>query len=83
MLLIPDCSDRTARKIDKHVLSVPLTLMMGRRYFFMQSWLNWYSIGLENRHPERVLGSGGACSAPTEAERRTQGSNPWLCVMHM
>ena len=34
MLLIPDCSDRTARKIDKHVLSVPLTLMMGRRYFF-------------------------------------------------
>ena len=33
MLLIPDCSDRTARKIDKHVLSVPLTLMMGRRYF--------------------------------------------------
>lgn len=35
MLLISDCSDRTARKIDKHVLSVPLTLMMGRRYFFM------------------------------------------------
>ena len=34
MLLIPDCSDRTARKIDKHVLSVPLTLMMGRRYFY-------------------------------------------------
>ena len=34
MLLTPDCSDRTARKIDKHVLSVPLTLMMGRRYFF-------------------------------------------------
>ena len=33
MLLVPDCSDRTARKIDKHVLSVPLTLMMGRRYF--------------------------------------------------
>ena len=33
MLLIPDCSDRTARKIDKHVLSVPLTLMMGRWYF--------------------------------------------------
>lgn len=33
MLLIPICSDRTARKIDKHVLSVPLTLMMGRRYF--------------------------------------------------
>ena len=33
MFLIPDCSDRTARKIDKHVLSVPLTLMMGRRYF--------------------------------------------------
>ena len=33
MLLISDCSDRTARKIDKHVLSVPLTLMMGRRYF--------------------------------------------------
>lgn len=56
MLLIPDCSDRTARKIDKHVLSVPLTLMMGRRYFFMQSWLNWYSIGLENRHSERISG---------------------------
>ena len=35
MLLIPDCSDRTARKIDKHVLSVPLTLMMGRRYFLL------------------------------------------------
>ena len=34
MLLVSDCSDRTARKIDKHVLSVPLTLMMGRRYFF-------------------------------------------------
>ena len=33
MLLVSDCSDRTARKIDKHVLSVPLTLMMGRRYF--------------------------------------------------
>lgn len=34
MLLIPDGSDRTARKIDKHVLSVPLTLMMGRRFFY-------------------------------------------------
>lgn len=34
MLFVPDCSDRTARKIDKHVFSVPLTLMMGRRYFF-------------------------------------------------
>ena len=33
MLPVPDCSDRTARKIDKHVLSVPLTLMMGRRFF--------------------------------------------------
>ena len=34
MLPVPDCSDRTARKIDKHVLSVPLTLMMGRRFFY-------------------------------------------------
>ena len=33
MLLVSDCSDRTARKIDKHVFSVPLTLMMGRWYF--------------------------------------------------
>ena len=33
MLLIPDGSDRTARKIEKHVLNVPLTLMMGRRFF--------------------------------------------------
>ena len=33
MLMIPDGSDRTAPRIDKHVLSVPLTLMMGRRYF--------------------------------------------------
>ena len=38
-------------------------------------------IGLENRHSERVLGTGGACLAPTETEWRTQGSNPWLCVM--
>lgn len=22
----------------------------------MQSWLNWYSIGLENRHSERISG---------------------------
>ena len=34
MLFVPDCSDRTARTIDNHVLNVPLTLMMGRRYFF-------------------------------------------------
>ncbi len=36
MLLIPDCSDRTARKIDKHVLSVPLTLMMGSGIFYAE-----------------------------------------------
>ena len=36
MLPVPDCSDRTARKIDKHVLGVPLTLMMGRRYFLFE-----------------------------------------------
>lgn len=23
---------------------------------FLQSWLNWYSIGLENRHSERISG---------------------------
>ena len=32
----------------------------GKRSFssllILQSWLNWYSIGLENRHPERVSG---------------------------
>ena len=33
-------------------------------------------IGLENRHSERVLGSGGACLAPTGTEWRTQGSTP-------
>ncbi|MFW5651855.1 MAG: hypothetical protein ACOCNC_10860 [Acetivibrio ethanolgignens] len=49
----------------------------------MQSWRGWYSIGLENRHSERVLGSGGACLAPTEAERRTQGSNPTICFCPM
>lgn len=42
--------------IDKHVLSVPLTLMMGRRYFILQSWRGWYSIGLENRHSEWISG---------------------------
>ena len=60
MFLISDCSDRTARMIDKHVLSVPLTLMMGRRYFFaelaqfMTIELLMFNcrggIGLENRH---------------------------------
>ena len=34
----------------------------GKRSFssllILQSWLNWYSIGLENRHPERVSGFG-------------------------
>ena len=33
MLLILNCSDKTTWKIDKHVFNVPLTLMMGRRYF--------------------------------------------------
>ena len=35
---------------------VPLTLEMRQAVFFMQSWLNWYSTGLEIRHPERVSG---------------------------
>ncbi len=33
MFLIPNCSDGTARMKDKHVFNVPLTFMMGRRYF--------------------------------------------------
>ena len=66
MLLTPDCSDRTARKIDKHVLSVPLTLMMGRRYFLC-----------------RVGGADTASVLKTDIPKGYQGSNPWLCVMHM
>ena len=66
MLLIPDCSDGTARKIDKHVLSVPLTLMMGRRYFLC-----------------RVGSTGTASVLKTDIPKGYQGSNPWLCVMHM
>ena len=49
VLLIPGCNDRIARKADKHVFSVPLTLMMGRRYFFYVE-LGAYSIGFVNRH---------------------------------
>ena len=29
---------------------------MGGIFLIMQSWLNWYSTGLEIRHPERVSG---------------------------
>ena len=39
----------------------------------MQSWLNWYSIGLENRHSERALRASGTCPAPTEPTGETSG----------
>ena len=42
-------------------------------FSFMQSWLNWYSIGPENRHSERALHAGGMCSAPTEPGGETSG----------
>ena len=53
MLLIPDCSDRTARKIDKHVLSVPLTLMMGRRYFVLLGWRRWQTHLTKDQGPKK------------------------------
>jgi hypothetical protein len=39
----------------------------------LQSWLNWYSIGPENRHSERALRAGGTCSARTEPAGETSG----------
>ena len=56
MLLIPDGSDRTARKIDKHVLSVPLTLMMGRRYFLCRVGSIGTAPDLKSGIPKRISG---------------------------
>ena len=39
----------------RHV-SKPLTLYEAGGFSFMQSWLNWYSIGPENRHSARISG---------------------------
>ena len=55
-------------------------LRVSKTLFLYAELAQWYSTGLLNRHSERVLGSSGACLAPTEAERRNQSSNLWLCV---
>ena len=41
--------------IERHVCK-PLTLYEAGGFSYMQSWLNWYSIGPENRHSERISG---------------------------
>ena len=38
------------------MFSKPLTLYEAGGFSYMQSWLNWYSIGPENRHSERISG---------------------------
>ena len=49
--MIPDCSSRTAWRIDKHVFNVPLTLMMGRRFF----WIARARSAKQSENPKKLV----------------------------
>lgn len=49
--MIPNCSSRTAWRIDKHVFNVPLTLMMGRRFF----WIARARSAKQSENPKKLV----------------------------
>lgn len=51
--MVPDGSDRTVRVIEKHVFSVPLTLMMGRRFFSLLGWRRWQTHLTKDQGPKK------------------------------